>query len=238
MQQYFLARHAFVCTIGPDVIVLDLRRDEYFSFEREFWEPIARMIGIAGTQAIPDGATDGEPGDAADAGALEQLLERGLLTEDGSDGKDASPATIELPCQSMMEDFRARRPAIRVGHILVFLGAIVTALFRRRFQPMEKIVASVTRHRQREHQDADPSRTRDLTEIFRRLRPLLFTSRDQCVLESLMLIHFLAHYRVHPSWVFGVQTMPFLAHCWLQQGPVACNDTLDYLRRYTPIMVA
>jgi hypothetical protein len=233
MQHYFLAKHAFVCALGQDVIVLDLRNDKYVSFEREFWDPIARTIGGWPSDESAGSAADDEP----DETALAQLLESGLLTGDAGEGKDASPAMLAPPTISMMEDFRAQRPAIRLSHVCVFLGAILTALVRLRFQSLERIVGGIRRNRQRRDQEADFPRTRDLTEIFRRLRPMLFTSRNHCLFESLALLHFLSHYRIHPTWVFGVQTTPFIAHCWLQQGSCACNDTLDHVHRYTPIML-
>jgi hypothetical protein len=33
-----------------------------------------------------------------------------------------------------------------------------------------------------------------------------------------------------------VQTKPFAAHCWVQQGDVVFNDTPEHVRRYTPIL--
>ena len=232
MQKYFLARHVFVCAIGPDVIVLDLRQDKYLTFPREFWDPIACLIG-----GWPSGAADASLQDEPDQSALAQLLERGLLTIDGEQGKDASPATLEVPSNSFLEDFRAKRPSIRAGHVFVFLHAIFIALLKMRFQSMESIVRSARRRRQNPDASSDLSTLRDLTEIFRRLRPLLFTSRNHCLFESLTLGQFLSHYKIHPTWVFAVRTAPFIAHCWLQQGDTACNDKLDHIRRYTPIML-
>ena len=235
MQHYFLAKHAFVCAIGPDVIVLDLRHDKYLAFERRFWDPIVR--GIGGWPA--NEATVPSPDAAPDETALAQLLESGLLTEDGRQGKDATPAAIELPSLSLLEDFRVQPPAIRVGHVLAFLGAIVTALVSLRLRRIERIVDTIRRRRQATTHaaTADLSAIGALTEVFRRLRPLLFTSRNHCLFESLMLLNFLSRYGIHPTWVFGVQTAPFGAHCWLQLGAIACNDPLDRIRSYTPIMV-
>jgi len=231
MQRYFLARHVFVCAIGSDVIVLDLRKDKYLSFPREFWDPIARLIG--GWPIDTEDSSRDEP----DESALAQLLELGLLTVDDEQGKDASPATIATPLESFLEDFRAKRPTIRAGHVFVFLYAILTSLAKMRFQSMEGIVRSTRRRRRDPDAMPDLSTLRDLTEIFRRLRPLLFTSKNHCLFESLTLARFLSHYRMHPTWVFAVRTAPFIAHCWLQQGEIACNDKLDHIRRYTPIML-
>jgi hypothetical protein len=34
-----------------------------------------------------------------------------------------------------------------------------------------------------------------------------------------------------------VQTRPFAAHCWVQHGDIVCNDTVEHVSGYTPIMV-
>ena len=239
MQHYFLAKHAFACAIGADVIVLDLKRDKYLAFERDFWEPIVRRIGGWPLQD----ATVRNAAAAPNAAALSALMANGLLTEDSDAGKDATPASIVTASVSLIEDFRVQPPRIRMSHVFVFVGAIVAASIRLRLQPIEKIVQRV-RAKTEEGLGSrallspiDLATLRDLTEVFRRLRPLLFSSRDHCLFESLALLNFLSHYRIHPSWVFGVATAPFAAHCWLQLGGFACNDSLDQVRRFTPIMV-
>jgi hypothetical protein len=51
-----------------------------------------------------------------------------------------------------------------------------------------------------------------------------------------VLLEYLAWYRIFPTWVFGVQTRPFAAHCWLQHENIVLNDTVEHVTRYTPIM--
>jgi hypothetical protein len=34
-----------------------------------------------------------------------------------------------------------------------------------------------------------------------------------------------------------VKTDPFYAHCWVQQGSFVFNDTPDYIRGFSPILV-
>jgi hypothetical protein len=58
-----------------------------------------------------------------------------------------------------------------------------------------------------------------------------------CLYDSLALVEFLAHYRLFPQWVFGVMAEPFAAHCWVQQDDRVLNDSVDYVRGFTPIMV-
>jgi len=56
------------------------------------------------------------------------------------------------------------------------------------------------------------------------------------MLHSLALVEFLARYRLYPDWVFGVQTQPFKAHCWLQYGSLVLNDKPTRLHELTPIL--
>jgi hypothetical protein len=65
----------------------------------------------------------------------------------------------------------------------------------------------------------------------------LFSSKDECLYDSLALLEFLARYRIYPDWVFGVQTRPFAAHCWVQQGDIVFNDTVEHVTGYSPIMI-
>jgi hypothetical protein len=58
-----------------------------------------------------------------------------------------------------------------------------------------------------------------------------------CLFDSLALVEFLARYDVFPHWVFAVKMEPFGAHCWVQDGSVVLNDTVEYVREFTPIMV-
>ena len=55
--------------------------------------------------------------------------------------------------------------------------------------------------------------------------------------DSLALLEYLARYGIYADWVFGVQTRPFAAHCWVQHGDIVFNDTVEHVSGYTPIMV-
>ena len=50
------------------------------------------------------------------------------------------------------------------------------------------------------------------------------------------MAHMLFQEGIGAQIVFGV-TMPFAAHCWVQQGDVVLNDALDRVLRFRPIMV-
>jgi hypothetical protein len=82
----------------------------------------------------------------------------------------------------------------------------------------------------------DTQVARRATEAFIRLRPLLFGAQDACLYDSLALARFLSYYGQYPTCVIGVQTSPFGAHCWVQEGAFVFNDEPEHVRRFTPIL--
>ncbi len=70
-----------------------------------------------------------------------------------------------------------------------------------------------------------------------RLRPLIPRS-GLCVPSSMLLLCYLRRHGIHAQWVFGVQTFPFEAHCWVEYDGVVLNDTLEHVCWYTPIAAA
>ena len=57
-----------------------------------------------------------------------------------------------------------------------------------------------------------------------------------CLYRAALLRQYLGPEAARVTWVFGVSTWPFDAHCWLQCGELVLNDRLHRVRRYTPIM--
>jgi len=58
-----------------------------------------------------------------------------------------------------------------------------------------------------------------------------------CLFRSRMLLAFLRKSGLNATWVFGVRTWPFEAHCWLQVEDLVLDDTLDNVRNFTPIFM-
>lgn len=71
---------------------------------------------------------------------------------------------------------------------------------------------------------------------FRRLLPWI-PFQGVCLYRSYMLLRHLRRRGFDALWVFGVQTWPFAAHCWLQVGETVLDDTADNAAAYTPILV-
>jgi hypothetical protein len=61
--------------------------------------------------------------------------------------------------------------------------------------------------------------------------------QGQCLYRACLLRAHLASRGLGSTWIFGVRTWPFSAHCWLQVGDVLLDDDLDRVALYTPILV-
>jgi hypothetical protein len=71
---------------------------------------------------------------------------------------------------------------------------------------------------------------------FDALNPL-FPRTDRCLVRALAFLSLCLDRDLAPFLVFGVQTRPFLAHCWVQQGDIVLNDAAEHVRPFAPILV-
>jgi hypothetical protein len=245
MTRYALAHHVFVCFEDEHVVFLDVRRDRYFTLRAEQTRSLANVVRGWPAHDAANAQLMSSMDVSAHSAALIPLVERGLLTPAGQAGKDATPIQLEPPIDELSAEAYEARPPVDALALLRFLKATLAASCALRFGRFDGVV---DRARQRQlARDArrgvsaaaplDRARAHQVIATFAWLRPIFYTSRDRCLFESLALGKFLASYRIHPHWVFGVQARPFAAHCWLQQDGIVFNDTVEYVSRYTPIMV-
>ncbi len=238
---YFLSPHVHVCVAGKQVVLLDLEHDKYLSMATA--SPIGRWVRGWPAPPADSNASAEDPvspgGSDADNRLLVKMIEQGLLVTDASIGKEASPVVAEPPEYGMVEYDLNSRPSTTLEHLWRVCTAYTTAKWALRRRPIKEVVQAA---RVRKEQGArggglDLETVRPLVTAFVYLRPLFFTSKEACLLDSLTLVNFLAGYGVFPEWVFGVKTDPFYAHCWVQQGSFVFNDTPDYIRGFSPILV-
>jgi hypothetical protein len=241
MQPYLLAPHVFPCVSGQHVVLMDLERDKYVAVVPA--HRLARWVrGWPVDAAQASGALDDPDGDA-DA-IVSQLLAHGMLVTDPHLGKPAVPVTIARPQRTLVEFDFDIRPRASAAHLLRFARSCLRAQLSLKLSPIQSIVEAVRERKARldarRARKAEPAGRRDvrlLVTAFIRLRPLFYTLRAACLLDSLTLLHFLSADGICPDWVFGVKTEPFDAHCWVQQGEVLLNDIPDRVRQYSPILV-
>jgi transglutaminase superfamily protein len=242
MESYFLAPHVYPCVTDDHVVLLDLRRSKYVGLNRQQMQTIAaRVKGWPLVSGAPSAAAAGEaPSSSPRADALfEKLLAAGMLTTDPKVGKDATPLEMDRADAALVEDDLYVQPAVTFRHVIRFLRASLVAALEMKWRRLERIIATANARKRRWHSAAaamDLETARRAVGAFIRLRPLLFGAQDACLYDSLALVRYLSYYRIFPSCVIGVQTGPFAAHCWVQEGAVVFNDAPEYVRKYTPIL--
>ncbi len=232
-QQHFLSPDVHVCVTADQVVFLDIADGRYLGL------PIERACTLrplihgwpVGDDCSPDG-----PG--IDNTLIRSLAKRGLITRDAARGKAATPVVVDLQNAWHSDRWLRHAPIVRTRHVLQFVTAVTYASCALRWMKLSRIV---NRIRQRKLKSAgtpvDEDQLTQLMGIYGRLRPLLYTRKDACLLHALSVLEFLAHYRIFPDLVIGVRTRPFRAHCWLQHNGLALTDTPLHLSRLTPIVL-
>jgi hypothetical protein len=233
---YALGKHVFLCVCGRDFVLLDLARDKYLSVE-------ARDAAAFGTRirGWPQSPLNTHNAISQDADSiLAGLVQMGVVTADLGAGKDATPISMSFPTDELITDIPGEtRPKTRPTDAASFMAAALIGRRLRKRRPIEQIVGRVRARRERAGTLAkqfDIETARRLLPVFGAMRALFLSTRSLCLLESIVLLEFFARYRLYPQWVFGVQTRPFAAHCWLQHGHLVLNDTAERVSAYTPIM--
>lgn len=238
MARYALADHVFVCLNGEHLVLLDLKEDRYWALEAAQTAGLASMVGgwPVTTAVVADSAESPSPETTA---AVEVLKGRGLLTEGIPPGKDATPIIANAPRTELVSETETSA-GTRAGSWVTFFMTCAFARLALRTWPFERVIRRVKRRKELLGAESGPleaERARKLVEAFARYRVYMFSSKDECLYDSFALLEFLARYRIYPDWVFGVQTRPFAAHCWVQGGDVVFNDTVEHVSGFTPIMV-
>jgi hypothetical protein len=245
MARYALADHVFVCLNGEHLVLLDLKEDRYWALEASQTAGLAALVSGWPVKTLPNAepaniaAAEGDSSSPEANAALEVLHGRGLLTEGIPPGKDATPVNPTPPARELISETETSAGP-RLGSWLSFFISSAFAKFALRTWPFERVIQRVRRRKQllgSRSDGLDMERARKLVEAFMRYRVFLFSSKDECLYDSFALLEFLARHGIYPDWVFGVQTRPFAAHCWVQQDDIVFNDTVEHVSGYTPIMV-
>lgn len=201
------------CVAGAHAIFLSLRQDRYVALP-------ASELGSTRAWRTLQGAR--------------------LLARDAAEGgKPFVPTHAARPCRELHLRQWAPRPARHLPRLSRhFMWTIARAEWDLRTRRLDDIVAGVRRRRAlieiREASGRDALRRR--TTEFQTLRPWYWRPY-RCLFDSLALLNYLQRFDLDVSWVFGVRSEPFEAHCWLQIEAILVNDALDKIAAYTPILV-
>lgn len=232
--RYFLPQNVYARTVDDQIVVLDLTRDRYLSLDVDtsaLLRPHLQCLTIA-RGSLESGQ------DARLSEVLSNLAANGILCT------AAVPLAASEPHRPFIRPTHeiAPRPPfrenVRPRQLLRYIASIARAKSALRMRPLGRIVLIERRKRVGQNGPRtlfDTARAGRLCTVYSRLR-VFATGPGQCLFDSLALKLFLAEYDLFPEWIFGASVNPFSAHCWLQNGETVVNDSLDFVRRFTPIM--
>lgn len=236
MAEYLLARHAHLCLTDDGAVILDTKHDRYIGLGLDDVRSLSRcLLGFQIEESIGPAEVDNT--ERCEIGL--QLLEAGLLTRDENHGRQVESVTLDRPVCAILDDDVGFKPAVRFLDVYNFVIAFLCTYIALRFVSFDAALRQDRRIKARasRHQEANLASARRLVSVFRRLRPWMYTAREKCLLDSLVLSRFLARYDLFPTVAFGVATRPFRAHCWVQSSDVVFNCDPEEAKAYHPILI-
>lgn len=223
-RRYLLPQEVHVCFTPDGTIFLDVRRDRYIGLDREK------------TRLLLTWMSDGTPENGDGEKLASELIEQHLLTTEADGARPFSPSSIPIPKDALLDSALDDEPRIRVGHVIRFAQSCMLTWFALRCRSLEYAIRRRSAKEAKLPRDADLVYARELVSVFVRLRPIFYVARDHCLFDSFALAEFLGTYRVHSTCVFGVTTLPFAAHCWVQMGSFLLDGTPSRIARFSPIL--
>lgn len=218
-----LTKHTYAAEIAGGLVFLDLERDSYAYVAPEDAAEILPLL--RGTSGAGRGTI------------VDELELAGLVTADGT-GRPYRPISYACAMEEQPRLIGPDRPGIRPSHVWNFVRSVLLAKAMLSWLPLPRVVALVKSRRARRTAASADHSAAQLTEIYRRLRPLLLSRTDRCLLDSLSLINFLRRYHVPAYWRFGVRLEPFRAHAWAQDDRTVFDDMAANIHGYTVILEA
>jgi hypothetical protein len=228
MTELFLPNNVHFCDTYAGGVFLNVLADEYL------------VIGAADLTALRAFMANPAATTSEGCALVNELTALQLVTTSGHGHRKLISARRDIPQSSLLDDCFDARPPFRVLELLAFLLAVTSALMLSKIS-LSGTVSYVHSRRRRStflgcEEDLDTARLTHLVRVFRYLRPFFFKAQDGCLFSSLVLLQFLRLHRIQPAWVFGVKTMPFEAHCWIEHSGTLLSGRHEHLSGFVPIM--
>ncbi|MBI1686793.1 lasso peptide biosynthesis B2 protein [Caulobacter hibisci] len=213
-----LPAHVHAVMIDDDLVLLDVEADAYFCL------PLPAGLLRQGAHGL----------ETEEAAIVRDLAAAGLARAAGEGPVARRPPPPAIPQRTARAtlEYRQDRVRVRPAHLRALALAARAALASRRM-PFAALLAPP----KGPADEGAPARLLDDLAVWRGVSPWLPLD-GVCLFRSGMLLAFLRALGHRPSWVFGVRTWPFRAHCWLQAGDLALDDEAERLAAYAPILAA
>lgn len=231
MKRNAFSNEAYVCRVDGGAIVLDCATDKYYSVDPRYLAPL--LSPETKLQRDTDQLTD-------------RLGDKPFSCKVDCSGQSArelpwarlKPCCIDTMTLTTLPRYNPRTPSIRLEHGLAFCRSVLHVTMNLRHSGLARIVDRFrkTKAADQRNMNATIEPLPALVEVFRAIRPWMYTARDRCLFDSLVLTDFLLSFHQMPLFVIGVRTKPFAAHAWVQDGDSVIDDYAENVQGYTPIL--
>ncbi|MBS0418028.1 MAG: lasso peptide biosynthesis B2 protein [Proteobacteria bacterium] len=198
----------------------------------------ANVVGWTQPSGLSNSTCEGN--ESGDPAVLDALVAEGVLSRTANISKPPTPVQIRttdaLPIPTHAE-FHVRERKYSHFPCLFASFAYVSLSIRR--SDMHGIVTRLASLKAKNVAAGRRLSRNDLFSMtlrFLRMRQLLYTAREACLFDSLVLTHYLLRHRFVPTFVIGIATKPFCAHAWVQYDDCVLNDALDNVQPHTPLL--
>jgi hypothetical protein len=220
----YLADHIRIAEIGPQMVLLDLRRSRYHAVPPPVRDVLRQVMR---GQALGPGPSR--------IGAL--LVDHGLLNQ------REAPARYDRQTPPLRDDGGTVDAVAEGGCSIPWVARLlvlqIVSAWALRVQSLETLVARLAcmRANNAGHCASDAEAARD--KILRAFRAThrVVPPRNRCFMKSIALFKALTAAGIGVDLVVGVRAAPFFAHCWVQHQGRLLDDTVERVRLFTPILV-
>jgi Transglutaminase-like superfamily len=236
MAVYDLAEHVHACVLSDSVILLDLRRDEYMSLTAMQARALHRFV--RGLNA-KDATNYSHPLLNHDEHALrEHLAKAGTIVSADPCKSMRTGSSPPLPEKTLIPEHDSTQVTITATVAISCVLSAMQSYIELKWLSLNFAIHSLRQRktRVRPASRCNEIRLQELTLIFSAMRPFLFASKDNCLLDSLTLANFLLRNGFRTDLILGVKSTPFEAHAWVQYETAVLNSAAGYVRRYSPIL--
>ena len=238
---YYFSNHASGCETAEGAIFLDFRSGKYLGVPADKLVALRRCI--RGWPAPADALTAvPEPLPDDSMSILTELLQKELLTQSPPEQSPVQPQDVPTPTEALPDDRHdTASEAFRLWLTVTLLLSIAYVWVNLKLNRLETVIQhiqSLKRRAEFHEQLPEAARLRTIVSHFRRVSLWIYSRRNQCLFDSLVLTRFLYWHKIVPTLVFGVSTKPFAAHAWVQVSDVMLTDAVELALQTTPIFAA
>lgn len=233
----YLAAHLYVAEVDGGAVLLDLRALRYYAIDATSLAGLRTHIldwpHRAGTHSASESTE-------APESSVNSFASRGFLSSTPQTDRFSS---VSISPQFACHPVWSKRASLSETLLMLYrlVPAYLRALAYLRAKRLNALLIRLGAYAHTTNTSSPvPSQERllSLVTTYAKLRVWLYTAKDRCLLDSLVLLAVLRKYNVPASLTVGVAPKPFSAHAWVQVQDCVLDDSVEHVREFTPILVA